>query len=197
MISHIYGEIAHRGDSFVVIDVGGLGYHVNVTKPVLQELSDKKEKVKLFTYLNVREDALILYGFTGESELEMFKLLISVTRIGPQIALSIMSQIKLEELIAAIIHEDEKVLTRISGVGQKNAKRLILELRDKIKKKMGERKMEYPQGDNINYDAVSALVSLGFQQRQAQEAVDSVLADNKQITVEALVKEALSKLRQR
>ncbi|HEY9207188.1 MAG TPA: Holliday junction branch migration protein RuvA [Candidatus Methanoperedens sp.] len=196
MISHIYGEIAYRGDGFVVIDVGGLGYHVNVTKPVLQELSNKKEKVKLFTYLNVREDALILYGFTGESDLEMFKLLISVTRIGPQIALSIMSQIKLEELVAAIIHEDEKVLTRISGVGQKNAKRLILELRDKIKKKMGERKMEYPQGGNINYDAVSALVSLGFQQRQAQEAVDSVLAGNKQITVEALVKEALSKLRQ-
>ncbi len=196
MISHVYGEIAHHGDGFVVIDVGGLGYHVNVAKPVQQQLSDKKEKVKLFTYLNVREDALTLYGFTSESDLEMFKLLISVTRIGPQIALSIMSQIKLEELVAAIIHEDEKALTRISGVGQKNAKRLIMELRDKIKKKMGERKVEYPYGSNINYDAVSALVSLGFQQRQAQEAVDSVLAGNKQITVEALVKEALSKLRQ-
>jgi len=125
MISHIYGEIAHRGEGFVVVDVGGMGYEVNVTKPTMQELIGKKEKVKLYTYLNVREDALNLYGFTSAGELEIFKLLISVTRIGPQIALNILSQIKIEELAFAIIHEDEKVLTRISGIGTKNAKRLI------------------------------------------------------------------------
>src|SRR3970282_2036128 len=105
MISHIYGEIAHRGEGFVVIDVGGIGYEVNVTKPTMQELIGKKEKVKLYTYLNVREDALNLYGFTSAGELEIFKLLISVTRIGPQIALNILSQIKIEELAFAIIHE--------------------------------------------------------------------------------------------
>src|SRR5574341_1643321 len=111
MISHISGEIAHLGDGFVVIDVGGIGYQVNVTKPVLHDLANKKEKVKLHTYLNVREDALTLYGFTAASDLEMFKLLISVTRVGPQIALSILSQIKIEELAGAILYEDEKVLT--------------------------------------------------------------------------------------
>jgi len=136
MISHIYGEIAQCGEGFVVIDVGGIGYQVNVAKPTLYELNGRKEKVKLFTYLHVREDALILYGFGSQSELEMFKLLISVTRVGPQIAMNILSQIRIEELAAAIIHEDEKVLTRISGVGSKNAKRLILELKDKMKKKM-------------------------------------------------------------
>ena len=149
MISHVFGEIAQTGEGFVVIDVGGIGYQVNVTKPIVYELTGKKEKVKLYTYLHVREDAHILYGFLNQSELEMFKLLISVTRVGPQIAMNILSQIKIEELAAAIIHEDEKVLTRISGVGAKNAKRLILELKDKMTKKMEG--FELPTTSNVNY----------------------------------------------
>ena len=152
MISHVYGDIAQSGEGFVVIDVGGIGYQVNVTKPILNELTGKKEKIKLYTYLHVREDAHILYGFLNQSDLEMFKLLISVTRVGPQIAMNILSQIKIEELAAAIIHEDEKVLTRISGVGAKNAKRLILELKDKMTKKMEG--FALPATSNVNYDAV-------------------------------------------
>src|SRR5659263_697264 len=159
MISHIYGEIAQCGEGFVVVDVGGIGYQVNVTKPIVYELTGKKEKVKFYTYLHVREDAHILYGFLNKSELEMFKLLISVTRVGPAIAMNILSQIKIEELAAAIIHDDEKVLTRISGVGAKNAKRLILELKDKMEKKMEGIALPV---SSVNYDAVSALVSLGF-----------------------------------
>jgi Holliday junction DNA helicase RuvA len=195
MISHIYGEIAHRGESFIVVDVGGIGYQVNVTQPALAELGDRKEKVKLYTHLHVREDALMLYGFTSASELEMFKLLISVTRVGPQIALNILSQIRIEELAAAIINEDEKVLTRISGVGPKNAKRLILELRDKMKKKMEG--VVLAGVSSANYDAVSALVSLGFTQREAKEAVDAVAAGLKEPTVQALVKAALARLKER
>jgi Holliday junction DNA helicase RuvA len=195
MISHIYGEIAHRGEGFIVLDVGGIGYQVNVTKPALQELAGK-DKVKLYTYLNVREDALNLYGFTNASELEMFKLLISVTRIGPQIALNILSQIRIEELAAAIIHEDENVLTNISGIGQKSAKRLILELKDRMKQRMGDYR-SYPSAGNVNYDAVSALVSLGFHQHEAQEAVNAVSANIKERTVEALIKAALQKLKER
>jgi len=195
MISHICGEIAHQGKGFVIIDVGGIGYQVNMTSPSLQELANKKEKVKLHTYLNVKEDALTLYGFMSESELEMFKLLISVTRIGPQIALSIMSLIRLEELASAIIHEDEKVLTSISGLGKKNAKRLILELKDRMKKKM---EGLTPKGaDNVSYDATSALVSLGFGQREAKEAVDAASAGIKEPTVEALIKAALSILKEK
>jgi Holliday junction DNA helicase RuvA len=194
MISHIYGEIAHQGEGFVVIEVGGIGYRINVTKTVLQELTNKKEKVKLYTHLNVREDALTLYGFSSQSELEMFKLLINVTRVGPRIALNIMSQIKIEELAAAIINEDEKILTRISGVGPKNAKRLILELKDKMKKKMEG--FAIPGKSNVNYDAVSALVSLGFAQREAKEAVDAISQGMKEPTVQALIKAALLRLRE-
>lgn len=193
MISHIYGEIAQCGEGFVVIDVGGIGYQVNVTKPALQELTGRKEKVKLHTYLHVREDALMLYGFSSQSELEMFKLLISVTRVGPQIAMNILSQIKIEELAAAIIHEDEKVLTRISGVGSKNARRLILELKDKMKKKMEG--FALPAASSANYDAVSALVSLGFQRHEAQKAVEAVSVGEQK--VEALIKAALLKLKEK
>ena len=190
MISHIFGEIAQSGEGYVVIDVAGIGYHVNVPKSISQELKGKKEKVKLHTYLHVREDALILYGFLSQSELEMFKLLISVTRVGPQIAMNILSQIRIEELAAAIIHEDEKVLTRISGVGAKNAKRLILELKEKITKK--REGFVLPAASSINYDAVSALVSLGFPRQAAQRAVESVPGSN----VEAIIKAALLKLKE-
>ncbi len=192
MISHICGEIAQRGEGFVVIDVSGIGYQVNVTKPTALELN-QKDKVKLYTYLHVREDALNLYGFTNAGELEIFKLLIGVTRVGPQIAMNILSQIRIEELAAAIIHEDEKVLTRISGIGQKNAKRLILELKDKMKKKMGD----YKAPASNKYDAVSALVSLGFEKRRAEEAVNSVSVGVNEPTVEALIKAALSKIKER
>ena len=193
MISQISGEIAQRGDGFVVVDAGGIGYQVNVTQPTLLELAGRNGKIKLHTYLHVREDALVLYGFKEASELEMFKLLISVTRIGPQTALNILSQIGIEELAAAIIHEDEKVLTRISGVGAKNAKRLILELRDKMNKKMEGLNLT----SNINYDAVSALVSLGFGQREAKETIETVAAGMSSPTVEGLIKAALLKLKEK
>jgi Holliday junction DNA helicase RuvA len=192
MISHIYGEIAQCGEGFVVVDVGGIGYQVNVTKPIVYELTGKKEKIKFYTYLHVREDAHILYGFLNQSELEMFKLLISVTRVGPQIAMNILSQIKIEELAAAIIHEEEKVLTRISGVGAKNAKRLILELKDKMTKKMEG--FTLPTTSNVNYDAVSALVSLGFPRQSAQRAVETVSGGEQK--VETIIKAALLKLKE-
>jgi Holliday junction DNA helicase RuvA len=127
-------------------------------------------------------------------ELEMFKLLISVPRIGPQIGLNILSQIRIDELAAAIIHEDEKVLNRISGIGSKNAKRLIIELKDRMKKKVQGLKIK--GAASANYDAVSALVSLGFGQREAQDAVVAVSSGLKDPTVQSLIKAALLKLKQ-
>jgi len=195
MISHLYGKIAQCGEGFVIIDVGGIGYHVNVPQPILQELKEKgNAKVKLHTHLNVREDALNLYGFINTTELGMFKLIINVTGVGPQIAMKILSDIKIEDFASAIINEDEKVLTSISGIGKKNAKRLILELKDKMKNKM---EGFVPTSIiNVNYDAVSALVSLGFQQREAKEAVDAVSVSVKEPTIEALIKAALLKLKE-
>lgn len=195
MISHISGDIAYCGDGYVVIDFKGFGFQVNVTEPTLSQLRNVTEKVKLYTYLHVREDALTLYGFITPGELDMFRNLISVTRIGPQIALNILSQIKTGDLAAAIIQEDEKVLKGISGVGQKNAKRLILELRDRMKKHMDS--FVVPKTSNINYDAARALISLGFAQREAREAVEAVAQGMKQPTVQVLIKAALLKLKEK
>ncbi len=195
MISHISGDIAYCGDGYVVIDFNGFGYQVNVTAPALALLRDAKEKVKLYTHLHVREDALTLYGFITRGELEMFRNLISVTRIGPQIALNILSQIKTGDLAAAIIQEDETVLRKISGVGPKNAKRLILELRDRMKKHMDT--FVPTRTNNIDYDAVSALISLGFAQREAREAVEAVAKEMKQTTLQSLIKAALLKLKEK
>ena len=137
MIAYLEGTPAATGDRWVVLEVNGIGYRVHVPEPGIREIAHAPGKVKLHTYMAVREDAITLYGFLHESELELFSVLISVSGIGPQIALNILSQISLEDFVLAILSGDEKSLTRISGIGPKSAQRLILELRDKMKKVQG------------------------------------------------------------
>ena len=198
MIAHLCGEPVLTGDRWVVIDVGGIGYQVQVTQPALHLLSQVKEPVKLFTYMAVREDAITLYGFMHQSELEMFRILIGVSGIGPQIAMNLLSQIEIEDFAIAILNEDEKALTRISGIGTKSAKRLILELRDKMKKIS----QTMVPGDNGRagtgvHDAVSALISLGFGEKESRDAVSSSLHALQSPTVQDLIKTALIKLKER
>ena len=198
MIAHLRGEPVLTGDRWVVIDVGGIGYQVFVTQPALQVLAHRKEPVKLFTHMAVREDAITLYGFMHQSELEMFRILIGVSGIGPQTALNLLSQIGIEEFAMAIINEDEKALTRISGIGTKSAKRLILELRDKMKKAgltmlSGDLRQAVP----AVHDAVSALISLGFAEKESREAVNDAALALKSPTVQELIKAALVKMKDR
>src|SRR5512137_2868860 len=174
MIALLSGEPVLAGDRWVVIDVHGVGYQVQVTQPALQQLAGTHETVKLHTHMAVREDAVILYGFLHQSELEMFRILISVTGIGPQTAMNLLSQIGIEEFAIAILNEDEKALTRISGIGTKSAKRLILELRDKMKK-ISETLPpgRTGTGGDAAHDAVSALVSIGFAEKESRDAVSA------------------------
>ena len=198
MIAHLRGIPALVGDRWVVIEVGGIGYRVYVTQPALNLLRHRKEPVKLFTYMSVREDAITLFGFMHQSELEMFGILIGVTGIGPQTALNLLSQIGIEEFAMAIINEDEKSLTRISGIGTKSAKRLILELRDKMKKI--SRTLisgDLPPAVPAAHDAVSALISLGFAEKESREAVNEAARALKSPTVQDLIKAALVKLKDR
>ena len=198
MIAYLYGEPVMTGDRWVVLEVNGIGYRVNVPQPAVQEITRTTDKVKLFTYMAVREDAITLYGFLHQSEREMFSILIGVSGIGPQTALNILSQIALDDFVFAILSEDEKSLTRISGIGSKSAKRLILELRDKMKK---VRESMAPsvagRADQHIRDAVSALVSLGFAQRAAYDAVESAAAGTKDASIQVLIKAALTNLRDR
>jgi Holliday junction DNA helicase RuvA len=198
MIAHLWGKPVLTGDKWVVIDVQGIGYKVQVTQPALQMLTHNKEPVKLFTHMAVREDAITLYGFMHQSELEMFRILISVSGIGPQTAMNLLSQVGIEDFAMAILNEDEKALTRISGIGPKSAKRLILELRDKMKK-VGETILASESGRSspAMRDAVSALISLGFAEKESRDAVNDAALALKSPTVQDLIKASLSRLKER
>jgi len=192
MIAQLSGEPVLTGDRWVVIDVYGVGYQVQVTQPALQQLKDRHETVKLYTHMAVREDAITLYGFLHQSELEMFRILISVTGIGPQIAMNLLSQIGISEFAIAILDEDEKTLTRISGIGTKSAKRLILELRDKMKKISDMLpRSEIGAGSMAVHDAISALVSLGFAENESRDAVNAAARATGTPTVQGLIRAAL------
>jgi Holliday junction DNA helicase RuvA len=198
MIARLSGTMVLAGDRWVIIDVHGVGYQVQVTQPALQQLADTQEPVTLFTHMAVREDAITLYGFQYQSELEMFRILIGVTGIGPQIAMNLLSQVGIEDFAIAILNEDEKALTRISGIGPKSAKRLILELRDKMKK-VGETIISREQGkDSLAiHDAISALVSLGFAEKESRDAVNAAAPAPGSSSVQDLIKAALAKLKER
>ncbi|MDO9323347.1 MAG: Holliday junction branch migration protein RuvA [Methanoregula sp.] len=198
MIALLSGVPVLTGDRWVVLDVHGVGYRVLVTQPALQQLANTRDTVKLFTHMAVREDAITLYGFLHQSELEMFRILIGVTGIGPQIAMNLLSQIGIEEFAIAILNEDEKALTRISGIGLKSAKRLILELRDKMKKISDTIPHgETGTGSMAVHDAVSALVSLGFTENNSRDAVNKAVRAPGTPTVQGLIKAALVTLKER
>ncbi|MGD0534945.1 MAG: Holliday junction branch migration protein RuvA [Methanoregula sp.] len=197
MIAYLDGTPVAAGDRWVVLDVNGIGYRVYVPQPEIREISRAQKKVKLHTYMAVREDAITLYGFLYESELEMFTILLGVSGIGPQIALNILSQITLEDFVLAILTGDEKSLTRITGIGQKGAKRLILELRDKMKKVQAAM-APTPAGKNeqLTRDAASALVSLGFAENASYDAVKAAAKGMTSPSIQDLIKAALVELKE-
>jgi len=197
MIAFLDGTPVAAGDRWVVLEVGGIGYRVYVPQPALREIARAEKKVKLHTYMAVREDAITLYGFLHASELELFTVLIGVSGIGPQIGLNILSQISLEDFVLAILAGDEKCLTRISGIGPKSAKRLILELRDKMKKVQDAMALAPAgKGDRVARDAASALVSLGFAEDASYNAVRAAAAGMTAPTIQALIKAALVTLKE-
>ena len=198
MIAYLDGKPVMAGDRWVVLEVNGIGYRVNVPEPEVREIAHAPGTVKLHTYMAVREDAITLYGFLYQSEREMFAVLLGVSGIGPQIALNILSQITLEGFVLAILSEDEKSLTRISGIGQKGAKRLILELRDKMKKVQAAMAPTMTgKNEQAIRDAASALVSLGFAENASYDAVKAAakgLASSPPI--QDLIKAALLRLKE-
>ena len=197
MIAYLDGKPVSSGDKWVVLDVGGIGYKVFVPQQEIREIARAEGKVKLHTYMAVREDAITLYGFLRPSELELFTVLIGVSGIGPQIALNILSQVTLEDFVLSILDEDEKKLTRIPGIGPKSAKRLILELRDKMKKVQEVMALSREGTNDLPArDAVSALVSLGFAEEASYRAVRSAGANLTSPTVQALIKAALAILKE-
>jgi Holliday junction DNA helicase RuvA len=190
MIAHLSGTVLFAGDRFVVIETAGVGYKVRVTIDTLHALRKTAgEKASLWIYTAVREDALDLYGFENQTELEFFEMLISVSGIGPKGALGILNVAKVNHLKEAIAMGDTLALTKVSGIGSKSAQKIILELRDKL----GGH--ESDTGGTMlgdERDAIEGLVALGYAERVAREALKKVSADIK--GTGARIKNALKQL---
>ena len=191
MIDQISGKIISINDNYVVLAVGGLGIKVNISAAFASKLVNE-DLITLVTYLNVREDALDLYGFKNDSERNLFLMLISISGIGPKLAVSILSGVELEELKSKILSGDIKSLTSISGVGAKTAKRIIIELKDKLSKTTTtELGFEDNFGSKISKDVLSALVGLGYSESMATEVIKRINPANSDKSIESLIKEAL------
>lgn len=193
MIGYLTGKIVLKKPTKIILDVSGVGYLINISISTFEKIPDETEKVSLFTYLNVKEDALDLYGFWTIEEKEMFELLISVSGIGPKIAQSILSAIQIDELKESIKFGNLSRLTATPGVGRKTAERMILELKDKIDS-LEQIDMTKISGISIKNDAVLALTNLGYNQKTAINIIRQIMDAKPTIAIEDLVKEALISL---
>ncbi len=200
MIALIYGKIAHKGISSIVVDVGGVGYRVFIPLTTFYELPEAGETVTLHVHTHVKEDAINLFGFYTIRERDLFQLLISVSGIGPKIAMNIISGIVVHDLLQAISRGDTGKLVGIPGVGRKMAERLILELKEKVIKRMEIEKVpaENDRRDNdetIKEDVLSALVNLGYKSNMAKDAIDKAAGALEGIlTLDTLLKKSLKLL---
>ncbi|MCI9188663.1 MAG: Holliday junction branch migration protein RuvA [Lachnospiraceae bacterium] len=183
MIAYVKGIVDDIAEDNAVIDVGGMGYNVKISADTAAKLPGIGEKVKLYTYTNVREDAIQLYGFLSKNDLEIFKRCITVSGIGPKGALAILSVLDADSLRFAIMSGDVKAITKAPGIGARTAERLILELKDKIKidDTIIGKEIESARAANVGtvdspqkQEAVEALVSLGYGNAEAVKAVNSI-----------------------
>ena len=191
MFYYISGKTAHVGLDFVVIDAGGVGYKIFTSESTLKRV-ETDQPAKLYTYLHVREDLMDLYGFLTAEELGTFQMLISVSGVGPKVALALLSTIPPSEFALAVVTGNIKAITRAPGVGPKVAQRIVLELKDKLKnEQLIAQAAEVEDMAGELDEAVSALIVLGYSQTEAKRAV---AAADPSDSVEETVKQALKKL---
>lgn len=194
MFAYIKGTLEMKGNDFVIIDVNGVGYRIFAPLTTIQKLGEIGSVTKLHTHYHVREDNISLYGFATAEELRMFELLIGVSGIGAKSANVILANISPSKFALSVITNDVKELTKLPGIGAKSAQRIILELKDKLKSEeamddSGFEIEEVNTGSSALQEAVSALQVLGYPQRDAMKAVNSV--DCKDLSVEDIIKKAL------
>lgn len=198
MISYIRGELAAEEEDKIVVDVGGVGYGIFMSPRVMAQLPGIGKEVTVHTFLNVKEDAMQLYGFLSRDDLSVFKKVITVSGIGPKGGLSILSQLSADDLRYAVLSNDVKAISAAQGIGKKTAEKLILELKDKLRiedvldhVRDGDiQTAEYPAAGDVRQDAVAALVALGYGSTEALKAVRQVEA-TEDMPVEAVLKQAL------
>ena len=199
MYSYIKGELAEVNTDHIVVETGGIGYMVYVPAQSLEYLPSIGDDIKIYTYLYIREDAMILYGFLTKDDLEVFKLLITVSGIGPKGGLSILSTLSSDDLRFAILSGDSKAISKAPGIGSKTAQRVIIDLKDKMsleeafEKKLEntENALKMPEGNSaVKNDAVLALYALGYSSTESLKAVSKVEI-TEGMDVEDVLKQAL------
>ena len=205
MFYYISGKLAHLDPVFAVIDAGGVGYKLTIsltTYSFLSQKSSEKETVTLFTHMAVREDGIELYGFCSDEELEAFKLLITVSGVGPKAAISILSQMTPKDLSMAICSENSKAISKANGIGPKTAARIVLELKDKLSKSPigssdGMLETMSAAGVSASFsnklsDAQDALMALGYSRNEAQSVLKTI--DAEKYELDDIIRLALKKI---
>ncbi len=207
MLAYIRGKLEAKMTEYVVIDVGGLGYKVFMSEAGIENLGNIGDTVKVHTYYRVREDDISIFGFNTQEELKMFELLLGVSGVGARTALAMLATCTPSEFALAVVSEDVKVLTEIPGIGPKSAKRIILELKDKIKKEQAveEIKEQINKNEKQNSrifdiaevkekvsEAIQALQVLGYNKKEIEKAFEKL--DVKELSTEELIKKGLNLL---
>ena len=207
MLAYVKGELVQKQIGYVVIDVGGLGYKVFMSEPSIEEIGNIGDEVKVHTYYRVSEDDISLFGFNTQEELRMFELLISVSGIGAKTAIAMLACIEPSQFAIAVISDDIDTLKKIPGVGPKSAQRIVLELKDKMKKEQQiseltnatlEQKSKIKKvivADSKTQEAIDALQVLGYTKKDVEKALEQI--DTAELKVEDIIKKALRELSMR
>ncbi|MFT5779597.1 MAG: Holliday junction DNA helicase RuvA [Crocinitomicaceae bacterium] len=188
MIAQLNGKLLEKNPTALVIDCGGVGYDVKISLNTFSALGNE-EQVKVYTKLVVREDAQLLYGFANTLEREMFVHLVSVSGIGPNTAMIMLSSMVPEEIASAIQNDDVRTIQSIKGIGAKTAQRVIVDLKDKMLKIAFSSENMFNANNTNRFDALTALISLGFEKKSAEKAIDKISTGDE--SVEQMIKGAL------
>lgn len=199
MISYIKGTLEYIGENDVILETGGIGYHIYVSQATTAHLPSKGNQIMIYTYMNVKEDAISLYGFRTVEELNLFHKLITVSGVGPKGGLSFLSQMSPKEIVMAIVSDDVKTLCKTPGIGKKIAQRVILELKDKFQASDGVLETIFASEGQLDVsetspklEAIEALTALGYSRSEAVQAVDRIYDTS--LTTEDLLKLALKSM---
>lgn len=193
MITHLRGKLVEKNPTYVIVECNGVGYYAHISLNTFSKLPED-EAIFLHTYLSVKEDSNTLYGFVEKLEREIFKLLISVSGVGPSTARTMLSSMTTEEIQQAIASGDAAKIQSVKGIGVKTSQRVIIDLKDKIIKTYGMDEVSGVQSNTNKEEALTALEVLGFTRKQSEKVIDRILRTDISMSVENLIKQALKNL---
>jgi Holliday junction DNA helicase RuvA len=194
MIAHLRGKLLAKHPNQAIVETGGVGYDVTISVPTFSDLAAIVSEVALHIHTHVREDVIALYGFLRCAEKRLFEKLITVSGIGPKLAITILSGMAADEMVNAIRGNDIARLTRVPGIGKKTAERMVLELRDKLTVEKAGEMAAAPATSPVEEDVLSALMNLGYQRAAAEKALAAVSRNGRSVPFDALFREALAVL---